>query len=120
MNRGCATRVSSDVALAGFKFGFSELRKRMDLTSCRFGCDWRGYPATGILNMRLLKRLIVAIGILASGLFGGGFVGFAMGYVITGREYYNPYGGALLVAMLMFGGAILGLIAGAVIAYWRS
>jgi hypothetical protein len=70
--------------------------------------------------MRFLKRLMVAIGILASGLFGGGFVGFALGYAITGREYYNPHGGALLVAMLMFGGAILGLIVGAIIAYRRS
>jgi hypothetical protein len=54
---------------------------------------------------------------LAMGFAGGGFLGFALGYAITGSDYRNPHGGLFLVALLMFGGAILGLIVGAVTAY---
>ena len=51
------------------------------------------------------------------GFTGGGLVGFALGYVIAGEGRSNPHGGLILVALLMFGGAILGLIVGAVAAY---
>ena len=44
-------------------------------------------------------------------------VGFALGYVIAGEGRSNPHGGLILVALLMFGGAILGLSMGAVAAY---
>lgn len=67
--------------------------------------------------MRLLKQLLAVLGLLAAGLLGGGLVGFSLGYVIAGNEYRNPHGGLILVALLMFGGAILGLILGAVTAY---
>ena len=70
-----------------------------------------------VADVRLLKKLIVVLGMLAMGLAGGGFLGFALGYVITGDEHRNPHGGLMLVALLMFGGAILGLIVGAVAAY---
>jgi hypothetical protein len=67
--------------------------------------------------MRMMKRVIVVLGLLAAGFIGGGLVGFALGYVITGPDHRNPHGGAILVALLMFGGAILGLIVGALAAY---
>jgi hypothetical protein len=60
---------------------------------------------------------MVALGMSVMGLAGGGLVGFALGYVIAGNDYRNPHGGLILVALLMFGGAILGLIVGAVTAY---
>jgi hypothetical protein len=55
--------------------------------------------------------------LLAAGFLAGGLSDFVLGYGITGKEYGNPHGGALLVAVLMFGGAILGLIVGTVTAY---
>ena len=62
--------------------------------------------------MRLLKKLMVVLGFT-----GGGLVGFALGYVVAGEGRSNPHGALILVALLMFGGAILGLIVGAVAAY---
>lgn len=67
--------------------------------------------------MRLLKKLVVVLGFLAAGFAGGGLVGFALGYGIAGDDRSNIHGGAILVGLLMFGGAILGLIVGAVAAY---
>jgi hypothetical protein len=67
--------------------------------------------------VRLLKKLMVVLGMLAMGFAGGGLVGFALGYVIAGDERSNPHGGLTFVALLMFGGAILGLMVGAVAAY---
>jgi len=67
--------------------------------------------------VRLLKKVMIVLAMLAMGFAGGGLVGFALGYVITGDEHSNPHGGLLLVALLMFAGAILGLIVGAVTAY---
>jgi hypothetical protein len=64
-----------------------------------------------------LKRLLGILGLLAAGFAGGGFLGFALGYVITGDEYRNPHGGLILVGLLMIGGAIVGLVVGAVTAY---
>ena len=59
--------------------------------------------------MRLLKKLMVVLG--------RGLVGFALGYVVAGEGRSNPHGALILVALRMFGGAILGLIVGAVAAY---
>jgi hypothetical protein len=67
--------------------------------------------------MRLLKKLVVVLGLLAAGFLAGGLAGFGLGYGITGEEYRNPHGGLILVGMLILGGAILGLIVGAVTAY---
>ena len=67
--------------------------------------------------MRLLKKLMVVLGMLAMGFTGGGLVGFALGYDVAGEGRSNPHGALILVALLMFGGAILGLIVGAVAAY---
>ena len=72
---------------------------------------------TRVASVRLLKKLMVVLGMLAMGFTGGGLVGFALGYVIAGEGRSNPHGGLILVALLMFGGAILGLIVGAVAAY---
>ena len=70
-----------------------------------------------VSNVRILKKLIIVLAMLAAGLLGGGLAGFLLGYGITGRDYSNPHGGAILVALLLLGGAILGLIVGAVAAY---
>ena len=70
-----------------------------------------------VADVRLLKKLMVVLGMPAMGFAGGGFLGFALGYVIAGSDYRNPHGGLILVALLMFGGAIQGLIVGAVTAY---
>jgi tetratricopeptide (TPR) repeat protein len=67
--------------------------------------------------VRLLKKLAIVLAAIAAGIIGGGLIGFALGYGITGKEHSNPHGGLILVGMLMFGGALLGLIAGAVAAY---
>jgi len=67
--------------------------------------------------MRFLKKSLAVIFILIVGLAGGGLVGFATGYVITGSEHSNPHGGAPFVALLMLVGAILGLVIGAVAAH---
>jgi hypothetical protein len=67
--------------------------------------------------MSQLKKLLAVLGLLAAGLLGGGLLGFSLGYVIVGADSRNPHGGLILVALLMFGGAILGLIVGAVTAY---
>ena len=67
--------------------------------------------------MRLLKKLIAVASLLALGFAGGSFLGFALGYVITGDEYRNPHGGLILVGLLMIDAATVGLIAGAVTGY---
>jgi len=67
--------------------------------------------------MRLLKKLMAVLGLLAAGFIGGGLVGFALGYVIAGEGRSNIHGDAILVGLLTIGGAIAGLIAGAVSAY---
>jgi hypothetical protein len=66
--------------------------------------------------VRLLKKLIAVLGLLAAGFTGGGLVGFALGYVIAGEGRNNIHGGAILVGLLTIGGAIAGLIVGAVTA----
>lgn len=70
--------------------------------------------------MRFLKKFVIVIAALASGIIGGGVLGFTAGYVITGSDHANPHGGAILVGLLMFGGAFVGLILAAIIAYQRS
>ena len=67
--------------------------------------------------MPLLKKLLTVLGLVVAGFVGGGLVGFTLGYVIAGDERSNPHGGLVFVALLMFAGAILGLIVGAVTAY---
>jgi hypothetical protein len=70
-----------------------------------------------VASVRLLKKLMVVLGMLAMGFTGRGLVGFALGYVVAGEGRSNPHGALILVALRMFGGAILGLIVGAVAAY---
>jgi hypothetical protein len=69
-----------------------------------------------VADVRLLKKLIAVLGLLAAGLIGGGLLGFALGYVIAGEGRSNIHGGAILVGLLTIGGAIAGLIVGAVTA----
>ena len=38
-----------------------------------------------VADVRLLKKLMAVIGLLAAGFIGGGMVGFALGYVIAGE-----------------------------------
>lgn len=66
--------------------------------------------------MRLLKKLMVVLGMLAMGFAGGGLLGFSLGYLIAGEGRSNIHGGAILVGLLTIGGAIAGLIVGAVTA----
>ena len=70
-----------------------------------------------VADVRLLKKLIAVFGLLAAGFIGGGLLGFALGYVIAGEGRSNVHGGAILVGLLTIGGAIAGLIVGAVTAY---
>jgi hypothetical protein len=70
-----------------------------------------------VADVRLLKKLIAALGLLAAGLIGGGFLGFALGYAIAGEGRSNIHGGAILVGLLTIGGAIAGLIVGTVAVY---
>lgn len=67
--------------------------------------------------MRLLKKLMVVLAMLAMGFAGGGFLGFALGYILAGEGRNNIHGGAILVGLLTIGGAVAGLIVGAVTAY---
>ena len=67
--------------------------------------------------MRLLKKLMVVLGMLVMGFAGGGLLGFALGYIIAGEGRSNIHGGAILVGLLTIGGAIAGLIMGTVTAY---
>ena len=69
-----------------------------------------------VADVRLLKKLIAVVGLLAAGFIGGGLLGFALGYVIAGEGRSNIHGGAILVGLLTIGGAIAGLIVGAVTA----
>jgi len=69
-----------------------------------------------VVDVRLLKKLIAMLGLLAAGFAGGGFLGFALGYVIAGEDRNNIHGGAILVGLLTIGGAIAGLIVGTVTA----
>jgi len=66
--------------------------------------------------VRLLKKLMIVLAMLAMEFAGGGLVGFALGYVIAGEGRSNIHGGAILVGLLTIGGAIAGLIVGAVTA----
>jgi len=70
-----------------------------------------------VASVRLLKKLMVVLGMLAMGFTGGGLVGFALGYVVAGEGRSNPHGTLILVALLICRRAILGLIVGAVAAY---
>ena len=70
-----------------------------------------------VADVRLLKKLMAVLGLLAAGFIGGGFLGFALGYVIAGEGRSNIHGGAILVGLLTVGGAIAGLIVGTVTAY---
>jgi hypothetical protein len=70
-----------------------------------------------VANVRLLKKFMAVLGLLAAGFIGGGLLGFALGYVIAGEGRSNPHGGAVLVGLLTVGGAIAGLIVGSVTAY---
>jgi hypothetical protein len=74
-------------------------------------------PTRGVSNVRLLKKLIAVVSLLAAGLAGGGCLGFALGYVIAGEGRNNVHGGAILVGLLTIGGAIAGLILGILTAY---
>ena len=68
-----------------------------------------------VADVHLLKKLIAVLGLLAAGCIGGSLLGFALGYVIAGEGRTNIHGGAILVGLLTIGGAIAGLIVGAVI-----
>jgi hypothetical protein len=70
-----------------------------------------------VADVRLLKKLIAVLGLLAAGVIGGGLLGFALGYVIAGEGRSNIHGGAILVGLLAIGGAIAGLIVGTVAVY---
>jgi tetrahydromethanopterin S-methyltransferase subunit F len=70
-----------------------------------------------VSNVRLLKKLIAVVSLLAAGLAGGGFLGFALGYVIAGEGRNNIHGDAILVGLLTISGAIAGLIVGTLTAY---
>jgi len=67
--------------------------------------------------VRLLKKFITVLGLLAAGFIGGGLLGFALGYGIAGEGRSNIHGGAILVGLLTIGGAVAGLIVGTVTAY---
>lgn len=69
-----------------------------------------------VADVRLLKKLIVVLGMLAMGFAGGGLVGFSLGYLLAGEGRSNIHGDAILVGLLAIGGAIAGLIVGAVTA----
>jgi hypothetical protein len=64
----------------------------------------------------LLKKLIAVLGLLAAGFISGSLLGFALGYIMAGEGRSNIHGGAILVGLLTIGGAIAGLIVGAVTA----
>jgi hypothetical protein len=70
-----------------------------------------------VVHVRLLKKLIAVLGLLAAGFLGGGLLSFALGYVIAGEGRSNIHGDAILVGLLTVGGAIAGLIVGTVTAY---
>jgi hypothetical protein len=70
-----------------------------------------------VARARLLKKLMVVLGMLAMGFAGGGLLGFSFGYVIAGEGRNNIHGDAILVGLLTIGGAIAGLIVGAVTSY---
>ena len=42
-----------------------------------------------VADVRLLKKLIAVLGLLAAGFIGGGLFGFALGYVIAGEGRSN-------------------------------
>ena len=69
-----------------------------------------------LADVRLLKKLMAVLGLLAAGFMGGGPVGFSLGFLIAGEGRSNIHGGAILVGLLSIGGAIAGLIVGAVTA----
>ena len=70
-----------------------------------------------VTEVSLLKKLIAMFALLAAGFIGGSLLGFALGYVIAGEGRNNIHGGAILVGLLTIGGAIAGLIVGAVTSY---
>lgn len=69
-----------------------------------------------VADVRLLKKLLAVLGLLAAGFIGGSLLGFALGYVIAGEGRSNIHGDAILVGLLTIGGAIAGLIVGGVTA----
>lgn len=62
--------------------------------------------------MLWLKKFMIYLAMLALGIAVGGFVGFALGYIIAGDGRSNIHGGAILVYLLTIGGAVAGLIVG--------
>jgi hypothetical protein len=76
-----------------------------------------GHLTLKVADVRLLKKLIAVLGLLAAGIIGGGFLVFSLGYVVAGEGRYNIHGGAILVGLLTTGGIIAGLIVGAVTAH---
>ena len=70
-----------------------------------------------VVDVRLLKKLMAVLGLLAAGFIGGSLLGFALGYIVAGEGRNNIHGGAILVGLLTIGGAIAGLIVGTVTAY---
>jgi hypothetical protein len=68
-------------------------------------------------DVSLLKKLIAMFAQLAAGFIGGSLLGFALGYVVAGEGRNNIHGDAILVGLLTVGGAVAGLIVGAVTAY---
>jgi hypothetical protein len=70
-----------------------------------------------VADVRRRKKLIAVVDLLAAGFIGGSLLAFALGYVIAGEGRSNIHGDAILVGLLTIGGAIAGLIAGAVTDY---
>ena len=77
--------------------------------------------------MEVLTKLILALGMfvgiiamLAAGVAGGGFLGFALGYLIMGDSAHNPHQGMIVVLLWMIGGAILGFVVSAIAIYRLS
>jgi len=70
-----------------------------------------------VADVCLLKKLMAMFALLAAGVIGGSVLGFALGYIVAGEGRNNIHGDAILVGLLTVGGAVVGLIAGAVAAY---
>ena len=70
-----------------------------------------------VADVRLLKKLIAVVGLLAAGFIGGSLLGFALGYVIAGEGRSNIHGDGILVVLLDDRRSHCGLIVGAVTAY---
>ena len=76
-----------------------------------------GHLTLKVADVRLLKKLVAVLGLLAAGIVGGGLLGFSLGYIVAGEGRNNIHGDGIHVGLLTVGGAIAGLIVGAATAY---